>query len=104
MEALSLNLTERHADGDGQAYTFAEYADFYGFQSALTFWHTAFVWLPNGAEQPVDTIVGHPESRAEQPGDINSAAQPVDITASQPKVACEHPDNWLQKIRTIGGG
>jgi hypothetical protein len=76
MEALSLNLTERRVVWDGETYTFEEYVDFYGFQSALTRWQT------NSAEQPVDTIVGHPESRAEQPGDINSAAQPVDLTAS----------------------
>ena len=31
---------------DGEAYTFAEYADFYGFQNAMTLWQT------NSAEQP----------------------------------------------------
>ena len=46
MEALSLNLTERRVAKDGAAYTFAEYADFYGFQSALTLWQTS------NAQQP----------------------------------------------------
>ena len=55
------HLSERRVAWDGAAYTFAEYADHYGFQSAHDLWQT------NSAEQPVDTIVGHPESRAEQP-------------------------------------
>ena len=75
MEELSLDLNDRRVDGDGEAYTFEEYVDFYGFKSALSRWQT------NSAEQPLDTIGGNPESRAEQPGDINSAAQPVHITA-----------------------
>ena len=100
MEAVSLNLTERRVAWDGEAYTFTEYAEFYGFQRALTFWQT------NSAEQPVDTIVGHPGSHAEQPGDINSAAQPVDITGisnltgqySQPSVA----GHALPKLSAMG--
>ena len=67
---LSLNLTERRVARDGDAYTFAEYADFYGFQSALTLWQT------NSAEQPVDINRIHLQ---------NTAEQSVAITASQPK-------------------
>ena len=67
---LSLNLTERRVAREGNAYTFAEYADFYGFQSALTLWQT------NSAEQPVDINRIHLQ---------NTAEQSVAITASQPK-------------------
>ena len=72
MEASSINLNERRVAQNGEAYTFAEYVDFYGFQHALTLWQT------HSAEQPVDTTRGPPESRAEQPEDMNSAEQPVD--------------------------
>ena len=34
----SLNLTERRVAWDGETYTFEEHAQYYGFQSALTFW------------------------------------------------------------------
>ena len=82
-----LNLKERRVAMDGAAYTFEEYVDYYGFQKALTLWQT------NSAEQPVDTIVGHPESHAEQPGDINSAEQPVGTIVSNPESrgAAEQP-------------
>ena len=73
MQALSIDLTERRVALNGEAYTFTEYAEFYGVERGLTFWETATVWLPNSAEQPVDTILGHPESRAEQHGDATSA-------------------------------
>ena len=76
METVNFGLNERRVDQDGQAYTFQEYLEFYGSQSGKTRWKT------NSAEQPVDAIVGRPESRAEQHGNINSAAPPVDITAS----------------------
>ena len=46
-KALSLNLTERRLARDGEAYTFAQYADFYGFQSALTLWQTRASGFPS---------------------------------------------------------
>ena len=60
MEALSLNLAERRVACDGEAYTFKEYVDFYGF-NALSRWQTS------SAEQPVDTIVGQSESKRKGP-------------------------------------
>ena len=76
METVTFCLNERRFDQDGQAYTFQEHVEFYGFQIGQTRWKT------NSAEQPVDTIAVHPESRAEQPRDINSAAQADGITSS----------------------
>ena len=76
METVNFGLNERRVDQDGQAYTFQEYLEFYGFQSGKTRWKS------NSAERLVDAIVGRPESRAEQHGNINSDAPPVDITAS----------------------
>ena len=60
MEALSLNLAERRVACDGEAYTFKEYVDFYGF-NALSRWQTS------SAEQPVGTIVGQSESKRKGP-------------------------------------
>ena len=50
-------------------------------------------WQTNSAEQPVDTIVGHPQSRAEQSGDINSAEQPVDTIVGRPESRAEQPED-----------
>jgi len=87
MEELNVDLNERRVDGDGEAYTFKDYVDFYGFKIGLTRWQT------NSAEQPVDTIVGHPDSRAEQSGDINDAEQPVDTIVGRPQSRAEQPED-----------
>ena len=87
MEASSINLNERRVAQNGEAYTFAEYVDFFGFQHALTLWQT------HSAEQPVDTTGGPPESRAEQPGDMNSAEQPVDTTVGPPESRASQTDD-----------
>jgi hypothetical protein len=89
MEALSIDLTERRVALNGEAYTVTEYAEFYGVERGLTFWETATVWLPNSAEQPVDTILGHPESRAEQHGDATSAAQ--QLAMQNAKASAQQP-------------
>ena len=49
------------------------------------------IMASNSAEQPVDTIVGHTEARAEQPGDINSAEQPEVTIVGHSESRVEQP-------------
>ena len=94
-DCAGLSLSDRRVAGNGEAYTFAEYVDYYGFQSALSLWQT------NSAEHPVDTIVGHLESRAEHPRDINSAEESVGTIVSNPQSRAYpdriHPQNSAEQ-------
>ena len=41
-ESAFLNLNERRIDLDGEAYTFEEFATYYGFDSGLAMWQIVF--------------------------------------------------------------
>ena len=92
-EAGVLNLNERRIAWDGEAYTFAEFATHYGFESAFAIWQESE--CRDSAAQPgqpgqlqpaqsVDITASHSEDSAGQPG------QPVGITAS-PEDSAEQP-------------
>ena len=63
-------VTERNVDAIGISEVFNQKEDYLKGVSA---------------EQPVDTIVGHLESRAEHPRDINSAEESVGTIVSNPQ-------------------
>ena len=73
-ESGVLILNERRIACDGEAYTFEEFATYYGFASGLAIWQKCEC-LDN-PERPVGITASHPE---------DSAEQPVGITATHPE-------------------
>ena len=63
-----LDLNERRIALDGEAYTFEEFATYYGFATGLANWQNSkCLDSSDSVEQPVGTTASHPDDSAEQP-------------------------------------
>ena len=106
-ESAVIDLNERRIARDGKAYTFEQFALYYGVAYALTIWRGTECL--DSAEQPVDVIADRPQDTVEEPDSIDclttpegqhsrlsrdelaAAEQPVDITAGHPEDSDEQP-------------
>ena len=79
---------------DGEAYTFEEFATYYGFENGVAIWRKSE--CVDSAEPPVAITASDPEDSAELPVAItasdpeDTAEQPVGITASRSEQGFVH--------------